>query len=120
MVAVVEDDDDVRCALESLIRSSGFEVRAFGSAEAYLADPHRPQTDCLLTDLHLPALDGLGLHAALRALGFMCPVVVMTAFPTEALQARAMAEGVAAFLSKPVDPDVLLEVLVTLLGGPGR
>jgi FixJ family two-component response regulator len=117
LIVIVDDDPEVRGGLESLLRSSGVDVRGFPSAEAYLADPAPRHTDCLLTDLHLPGLSGLELQAALRALGSMCPVVVMTAFPTEAARAQAAIAGAAAFLVKPVDPEALVDLLTRLVAG---
>jgi FixJ family two-component response regulator len=117
LIVIVDDDPEVRGGLESLLRSSGVEVRGFPSAEAYLADAVRRKTDCLLTDLHLPGLNGLELQEALRKLGSACPVVVMTAFPTEAARTKAAVAGAAAFLVKPVDPDALLELLLKLAEG---
>jgi FixJ family two-component response regulator len=119
VIAIVDDDPDVRGGLESLLRSSGVEVCGFPSAEAYLAEAGRRHTDCLLTDLHLPGLNGLELQAALKALGSAIPVVVMTAFPTEAARAQAAGAGAAAFLVKPVDPEALLELLLGLVGASG-
>lgn len=114
LIVIVDDDPEVRGGLESLLRSSGVDVCGFPSAEAYLAHGSPKHTDCLLTDLHLPGLNGLELQAALRGLGAACPVVVMTAFPTEAAQTQAAKAGAAAFLVKPVDPDALLELLLSL------
>jgi FixJ family two-component response regulator len=117
VIAIVEDDPDVRGGLVSLVRSTGADVRSFASAEAFLAEDAPRETDCLLTDLHLPGISGLELQAMLKSLGAACPVVLMTAFPTDAARAQAAIAGAAAFLVKPVDPDVLLELIMKLASG---
>jgi FixJ family two-component response regulator len=117
VIAIVEDDPDVRGGLVSLVRSTGADVRSFASAEAFLAEDASRETDCLLTDLHLPGISGLELQAMLKSLGAACPVVLMTAFPTDAARAQAAIAGAAAFLVKPVDPDVLLELIMKLASG---
>jgi len=117
VIAIVDDDPDVRGGLVSLVRSTGAEVRSYPSAEAFLAEDAPRETDCLLTDLHLPGISGLELQAALKSLGAACPVVLMTAFPTEAARAQAAVAGAAAFLVKPVDPEALLDLVMKLAGG---
>jgi FixJ family two-component response regulator len=117
VIAIVDDDPDVRGGLVSLVRSTGAEVRSYASAEAYLAEDAPRQTDCLLTDLNLPGISGLELQAALKSLGAACPVVLMTAFPTDAARAQASVAGAAAFLVKPVDPDALLDLILKLASG---
>lgn len=108
-VAIVDDDEGVRASLENYLRSAGVAVRTFGSAESFLASPDRLATDCLITDLHMPGMDGLALQAELNRRGRAFPVIVMTAFPTDAARAESARQGAAAFLAKPVDPDMLLD-----------
>jgi FixJ family two-component response regulator len=117
VIAIVDDDPDVRGGLVSLVRSTGADVRSFASAEAFLAEDAPRKTDCLLTDLHLPGISGLELQAALKSRGDVCPVVLMTAFPTDAARTEAAIAGAAAFLVKPVDPDVLLDLIIKLASG---
>jgi len=108
-VSIVDDDEDVRLALGNLLRSAGFGVFAFQNAEAFLESPDRGATDCLVTDLHMPGMGGLALQEELNRQGRTFPVIVMTAFPTHDAEQRSLELGAAAFLSKPVDPDHLLE-----------
>ncbi|MBA1138668.1 response regulator transcription factor [Mesorhizobium neociceri] len=114
-ICIVDDDRDVRLSLKSYLRAAGMDVRTFGSAESFLKSPDRAETDCLVTDLHMPGLDGLGLQQELNRIGRNFPVVVMTAFPTMAAEAESAQLGAAAFLEKPIDPDALLEKVEAVL-----
>jgi FixJ family two-component response regulator len=114
-VCIVDDDEGVRSSLESYLRSAGVEVRTFGSAKGFLASRERCSADCLITDLHMPGMDGLALQEELNRQGFAAPVIVMTAFPTPDAEHRSTSLGAAAFLCKPVDPDLLLERVESLL-----
>lgn len=116
LVAVIDDDDLVRDAAASLIRSLGYRTATFASAEAYLAAPD-PAPDCVLTDLQMPGRSGLELSAVLRAGPSPVPVILMTAYPTDELRVRATAMGLAALLDKPVDPDLLTGALERALAG---
>ena len=114
-IAIVDDDEGVRASLENYLRAAGVAVSTFGSAETFLASPERLETDCLVTDLHMPGMDGLALQAELNRLGRAFPVIVMTAFPTDAAREESVRQGAAAFLAKPVDPDALLDRIGEIL-----
>lgn len=114
-ICVVDDDDDVRSSLENYLRSAGVEVRTFGSAETFLASPDRLKTDCLITDLHMPNMDGLTFQRELNRIGRTFPVIVMTAFPTTAAREQSASLGAADFLVKPIDPDLLLDRVEEIL-----
>lgn len=110
LVAVVDDDPGIRGSLNSLLRSAGLASEVFDSAEALLAsDPAR--FGWIITDLHMPGMTGLDLQAEIGRLGCDCALIVMTAFPTPASQAQALGAGAKAFLTKPIDPDLLLEAI---------
>ena len=109
-ISIIDDDSEVRGSLTSLLRSAGYRVRTFDSAETFLAH-NANDSACLLTDLHMPGMDGLELQAQLHRLGCSIPVIVMTAFPTKEAQARALDGGAVAFLTKPLDPELLLDKL---------
>jgi len=114
-ISIIDDDGEVRSSLTSLLRSAGYRVRSFDGATAFLADGSSDNA-CLLTDLHMPGMDGLDLQTELHRRGSAVPVILMTAFPTEEARTRAMKSGAAAFLTKPLDPDLLLDKLKALLG----
>ena len=108
IIAIIDDDLDVRRSLDSLMRSAGLSPRCFASAEELLTLGARGDLACIVTDLHMPGMTGLELQLELGRRGWRQPVILMTAFPTDAARQQAMAAGAAAFLTKPVDPDRLL------------
>ncbi|MBB4098751.1 response regulator [Sphingomonas kyeonggiensis] len=110
LVAVVDDDPGIRGSLNSLLRSAGLASVSFESAEALLADdPAR--FAWVITDLHMPGMTGLELQAEIGRRGCDCEMIVMTAFPTRASQSQALGAGARAFLTKPIDADLLLEAI---------
>jgi FixJ family two-component response regulator len=108
-ICIVDDDAEVRSGLQSFLRSAGLEVYTFPSAEAFLDSSDRSTTDCLITDLHMPGIDGLALQEILNRQGRAFPVIVLTAFPTPEAEKRSSTLGASAFLSKPIDLDLLLQ-----------
>lgn len=114
-VSIVDDDEGVRSSIENYLRSAGVRVCTFASAEAFLGSPAQGETGCLITDLHMPGMDGLALQAELNRRGRTFPVIVMTAFPTDAAREESAGLGAAAFLAKPVDPDALLDRVEEIL-----
>ena len=117
VICVVDDDESVRSSLANYLRAAGREVRTFESAASFLSSPDRGATGCLVTDLHMPGMDGLALQQELNRIGRDFPVIVMTAYSTPAARERSAELGAAAFLEKPVDPDGLLERIDTILNG---
>jgi FixJ family two-component response regulator len=103
VISIVDDDDSVRAATESLVRSLGFETRAFASAETFLQSTSLPETRCLILDVQMPNMTGVELQVRLSELGFEIPIIFITAYPDEAIRQRAMEAGAAAFLLKPFD-----------------
>jgi FixJ family two-component response regulator len=108
-ISIIDDDKSVRSSIMSYFRSAGLNVETFDSAESFLASPSCTDTDCLVTDLHMPGTDGLALQRELNRTGREFPVIVMTGFPSDETRQQATELGAAAFLAKPVDPDELLE-----------
>lgn len=108
---IVDDDEDVRLALHNFLRSAGCGVRTFDGAKTFLAALKDGAPDCLITDLHMPGMDGVALQEELNRLGRAFPVLVMTAFPTHEAEERSAALGASAFLAKPIDPEQLLELI---------
>ncbi|OAN66894.1 response regulator transcription factor [Sphingomonas sp. TDK1] len=110
LVAVVDDDALVRDAAASLIRSLGYRTAQYPSADAYL-DASPADTDVVLTDMQMPGRSGLELRHMLRERGSRVPVILMTAYLTDELRARAEALDLVALLDKPVNPDLLSDAL---------
>ena len=119
IISIVDDDESVRAAMSSLVRSLGYEAREFASAEAFLASPRRQDTACLITDVHMPGMSGLDLQAVLLAREQVVPIIFITAFPADNLRQRAEAAGAAGFFSKPVDSQMIIHCLDAALGGSG-
>lgn len=108
LVAVVDDDRAVRESLDSLLRSAGFRVEVFASADEFLASSCPQHVGCLILDAKLPGMSGLDLQRHLVANGFTFPVIFLSAEAGEAIKSRALNAAAIAFLRKPCDSDLLL------------
>ena len=113
-VIIVDDDQDIRRGISSLMRSLGHDVRVFGSAEECLASTAR--ADCAIVDIALPGVNGLELHSRLRTEGRGIPVVFVTAHDDVALMAEVQRTG-QPLLKKPLDEGVLLDAISRALAG---
>jgi FixJ family two-component response regulator len=114
MITVVDDDASVRESMSSLLRSVGHVVRAFGSAEELLASPDLGETDCVITDVRMPGMSGLELQRRLAVSHPGLPVILMTAHASdEEVRLRALKDGAAAYLAKPLDEETLLWAIET-------
>lgn len=111
LIAIVDDDDAVRGATETLLRSLGFATRTFASAELFLQSSLLPETICLILDVQMPNMSGLKLQARLSELGVDIPIIFITAYPNKTDEARALNGGATGFLRKPVDEQRLVECL---------
>lgn len=110
-VFVVDDDASVRDALSLLISLKGLRTAVFSSAADFLATYDPARRGCLLTDLQMPGMSGLELQSALRERGIALPVVVLTAHGDVTTTRTALKNGAVDFLEKPVDDEVLIDVL---------
>ncbi len=106
-IFVVDDDAAVARAIARLVRANGWRVKTFGSAEAFLAARDGSMSGCLVLDVNLPGLDGLGLQTRLRDMGELMPIVFLTGHGDIPMTVRAIKAGAADFLTKPVDGDAL-------------
>ena len=113
MVVIVDDDQSVREATESLLRSAGYNAEAYASAEEFLdARPVVP-ADCLILDICLPGMSGPDLQWHLSSTGRQLPIVFITAFAESAERVRSTAArlGARAFVNKPFGSNDLLEAV---------
>ena len=108
MIAIVDDDEAVREATKTLVRSLGYKASTFGSANEFLKSEQFSNTSCIITDLQMPGLSGLDLQDRLIARGHRIPIIFVTAYPDYTARTRAMNAGAVCFLSKPYDADQLL------------
>jgi FixJ family two-component response regulator len=114
-IHVVDDDDAMRVALVRLLRAKGYEVRAYASAGDFLVAPPVGSNGCLILDLEMPGPSGLALQEALERYGVTLPIVFLTGHGDVASSVRAMKAGALDFLTKPVEPEVLLEAVANAL-----
>jgi FixJ family two-component response regulator len=111
LVAVVDDDESIRMALQGLLKEAGLPVRSFASAEDFLKSGEQRQTGCLIADIRMPGMSGLDLQAKLNAENCPIPTIFITAHGDEKMRLRAMRAGAVEFLSKPFDDAVLVETV---------
>jgi FixJ family two-component response regulator len=115
MVAVVDDDESFRGALQRLLKSAGFQVRGFASAEDFLKSGRQHETGCLIADIRMPGMSGIDLQAKLNADHFPIPTIFISAHGDEKMRLQAMRGGAVKFLAKPFDDAILLESVRTAL-----
>jgi FixJ family two-component response regulator len=116
-ISVIDDDASVRAATNNLLRSHGYVVHTFASAEEFLQSPHLKDTLCVIADVQMPAMSGLDLLALVRTQGYLAPFIFITAFPDESVRARALRAGAIGFLAKPFAAPTLIKCLDTALAG---
>jgi FixJ family two-component response regulator len=111
VIAIVDDDEAVRIALEGLLRSAGLTARAFESAEHFLESGQQLKTACLITDIRMPGMSGLELQAKLNAEHCRIPIVFITAHGDAQMRMQALRAGAVEFLAKPFNDEALLETV---------
>lgn len=111
IVFVVDDDPSVRRSLKRLIRSAGFAVESFASAQEFLERPRPDIPGCLVLDIHMPGASGLDLQDELAAADVNLPVIFLTGYGTVLASVRAMKAGALDFLEKPVDGEALVDAI---------
>lgn len=115
MVAIVEDDESYRVAVRRLLKSAGFLVQSFASAEDFLNSGQQHETACLIADIRMPGMSGLDLQAKLNAEHCPIPTIFITAHGDEEMRMQAMRSGAVKFFTKPFDGDTLLETVQVAL-----
>ncbi len=109
MVAIVDDDDLMRGALQGLLKAVGVPARAFASAEEFLNSGQQREIGCLIADIRMPGMSGLELQAKLNAEHCRIPTIFITAHGDEKMRMQALRAGAVEFMAKPFDDEVLLE-----------
>jgi FixJ family two-component response regulator len=109
MVAIVDDDDLMRGALQGLMKAADLPAQAFASAEEFLKSGQQLHTGCLITDIRMPGMSGLELQAKLNAQRCRIPTIFITAHGDEKMRMQALRAGAVEFLAKPFDDEALLE-----------
>ena len=116
MVSIVDDDASLRRSLGNLLMSAGLRVETFESAEVFLESGSLDNTGCLVLDLQMPGMGGLGLLKRLADSGTRIPVIILTAHADDDMRQRMLQVGATAFLEKPVRGPALLEAIRSALG----
>ena len=114
-ISIVDDDEALRSSLEDLIRSVGFRVQGFSSAEAFLRSNQIEATDCLILDVRMPGMTGPGLQHVLLSERARLPIIFITAYENPGVRAQVLEAGAVAFLYKPVYEEDLLDAINTAL-----
>ena len=114
-VFIIDDDEAYRDSVRELMSSVGLATEVFCSAVDFLASPEIEETSCMIADINMPEMTGVELYGQLTRRGFDIPTILITAYPDNAVRARALADGVIGYLSKPFDEDALLECVRSAL-----
>jgi FixJ family two-component response regulator len=115
VISIIDDDASVRAATDNLLRSLGYTVYTFASADEFLRSAHFNETSCVIADVQMPAMSGVDLQERLLTQGHPVPFIFITAFPEDAIRARARNAGAICFLTKPFDRLTLIKCLDTAL-----
>jgi len=117
MVAVIDDDESYRVAVQRLLKSADLPVQSFDSAEAFLTSGQQHETGCLIADIRMPGMSGLELQSKLNSDHCPIPTIFITAHGDEKMRMQAMRGGAVKFLMKPFDGETLLEAVRVALKG---
>jgi FixJ family two-component response regulator len=109
LVAVIDDDGALCLSLVDLMRSIGYQAEPYISAETFLTSSNLFSFDCVIADVHMPGIGGLGLVRKLRELGIMTPVILITALPDKHLDDEAISGGAECLLRKPFETNSLVD-----------
>ena len=110
-ILVVDDDPDMRNAIQRLLGSAGFAVSTLPRADELLQGDAASAADCIVLDIHMPGMSGLSAAEKLQAKGVHTPLIIMTAHDNPVMRARAMKAGAAGYLRKPFLREALLEAI---------
>ena len=115
VISIIDDDESVRIAMASLVRSLGLAAHTFAGADEFLQSPRLDDTGCLIMDVQMPGTSGLELQELLVARGCRLPVIFITANLKEHIRDRALAAGAVCFLSKPFAAQELIQCIDSAL-----
>lgn len=111
VIAVVDDDESMRTALENLLKSSGYQARTYCDALEFLNSKDPTETHCLVSDIQMPGMSGVEMHERLVAMGFNIPTIFITAYSEASPRIDADIPGLVAYLPKPFEADRLLNCI---------
>jgi FixJ family two-component response regulator len=117
VITIVDDDDSFRDATTRLVRSLGYRAESFASAEEFLESNCVNSTACLILDVSMPGVSGIGLQDRLSDQGNRTPIIFVTASAPETVRAQALKGGAVGFLRKPFREESLINHLDAALTG---
>jgi FixJ family two-component response regulator len=115
LIAIVDDEEPVRKALQRLLRAARLHTDTYASCELFQEALARRRPNCLILDLHLPGMSGLELLYELQQHGIAPPTIVITAHDDAETRDRCQRAGAVSYLRKPVDSSVLLSAIIRVL-----
>lgn len=118
-ILLVEDDDAVRRSLQLLLRSRGYEVRAYASPVGLSCDPSALRCGCIVADLMMPQIDALQMLAEFRTAGWNGKAILISGYLDPRWEARARSAGFDAVLTKPISDSVLIRTIEAVMPAPG-
>lgn len=113
LIAVVDDEEVVRTALDDLLKSLGYSTLLFDTADDFLSSDAAGRVDCVISDIQMTGMTGLQLARLMKPR--KVPIILITAFPTPEVRQQAKAAGVSRLLVKPFDSEDLIAELASLL-----
>ncbi len=120
IVAIVDDEESVRRALQRLLASYGIVAHVYGEGEKFLASLDAQTPDCVVLDLHMPVMSGFEIQQRLADESRSLPVIAITGHDTPDTQARTIALGAIAYLRKPVSAAQIMDAIGTATSGGHR
>ena len=117
VISIVDDDESIRAATKGLLRSVGYTVETFASADLFLESRALWETECLILDIRMPGIDGLELQHRLNAEECHVPVIFVTAHDDKTNRRTALDAGALAVFRKPFDADALVTTVKAALDG---
>lgn len=117
VISVVDDDESIREATKTLLRSAGYSVGTFASAEHFLDSGALGETECLIVDVRMPGMSGLDLQSRLKSSECAVPIIFITAHDDNANRRQAMNAGAVDFFGKPFEAAALVAAVQTALAG---
>lgn len=115
LIAIVDDDEDIRDAFSNLLLAMGYSCQAFEGADAFLKACTLCSFDCLITDIRMPGISGLELLQRVKSIGANMPIIVISSVSDPAVRLQALALGARDYIHKPITDEVLLKSLQTAL-----
>jgi FixJ family two-component response regulator len=103
IVSIIDDDESVRVATSSLVRSLGWKARLYESAEQFMACGNLCDVTCIISDVQMPGISGIDMYRRLVCQGVQTPIIFISAFASDKVRKQAFDAGAVCMLSKPVD-----------------